>query len=96
MKSYSIFKSFDLGKFIGHANDTVTLVNKALPIYKQVSPLAKNIKKAFNSINSIKKAAVDETIKDIKSFERPLTIFKKNNLYRGNLNLDNLTFFNEK
>lgn len=91
----SLLSGFNLTKLISGANNTVAFVNKAIPIYKQVTPVVKNVRSAFNSVNSVKKAAKDAVINDIKSFERPTTIFKKKSISgaRGKIDLDSLTFF---
>ena len=91
----SLFSGFNLEKIISSANSGVSLVNKAIPIYKQVSPVVKNVRSAFNSVKSVQSAAKEAAIKDIKSFERPITVFRKKSIdeTRGKLNLDTLTFF---
>ncbi len=92
----SILKGFNLSKIVSGINNTIGIVNKAIPIYKQVTPIVKNVKSAFSSVTSIKEAAKEAEIKEIKSLERPITNFKKVNNTNGNrseLNLDTLTFF---
>lgn len=92
----SILKGFNLSKIVSGVNNTISIVNKAIPIYKQVTPIVKNVKSAFSSVTSIKEAAKEAEIKEIKSMERPITNFKKVNNTNGNrseLNLDTLTFF---
>ena len=89
-----LFKGLNLAKIVSGAKSSMTFVNKAIPIYKQVTPTIKNVKSALNSVNSIKKAAKDAAIKEIKSFERPSTIFRKHYANeRGKINLDNIRFF---
>ncbi len=92
----SILKGFNFSKIVGGINDTIGIVNKAIPIYKQVTPIVKNVKSAFSGVASIKEAAKEAEIKEIKSLERPVSNFKKiksNNEDRTNINLDTLTFF---
>ena len=87
--------SFNLSKILGGLNSTIGTINKAIPIYKQVTPIVKNVRSAFKSVSSIKEAAKDAEVKEIKSMERPITNFKKvkNSSERGEFNLDTLTFF---
>lgn len=91
----SLLKGFNLSKIVSGVNNTVGIVNKAIPIYKQVTPIVKNVRSAFKSVTSIKDAAKEAEVKEIKSLERPVNKFKKitNNSDRGNFNLDTLTFF---
>lgn len=85
--------SLNLTKIIGGLNSTIGTVNKVIPIYKQVTPIIKNVKNAFSTVNTLKESAKEAEIKEIKSFERPITNFKKktNNLRTNSL--DTLTFF---
>lgn len=89
----SLFKGLNISKIVGGFSSTLNIVNRAIPIYKQVSPMVKNVKSAFNTVNSIKEAKKEEQMKEIKSFERPITIYKKKDETRGSLDLDTLTFF---
>ncbi len=91
----SLLKGLNLTKIVSGVNNTIGVVNKAIPIYKQVTPIVKNVRSAFKSVSSIKEAAKDAEVKEIKSMERPITNFKKvkNNSERGEFNLDTLTFF---
>jgi hypothetical protein len=70
--------SLNLTKIIGGLNSTIGTVNKVIPIYKQVTPIIKNVKSAFSTVNTLKESAKEAEIKEIKSFERPITNFKKN------------------
>lgn len=85
--------SLNLTKIIGGLNSTIGTVNKVIPIYKQATPIIKNVKSAFSTVNTLKEATKEAEIKEIKSFERPITNFKKktNNLRTNSL--DTLTFF---
>ena len=69
--------SLNLTKIIGGLNSTIGTVNKVIPIYKQVTPIIKNVKSAFSTVNTLKESAKEAEIKEIKSFERPITNFKK-------------------
>lgn len=81
--------SFNLSKIITGLNSTIGTINKAIPIYKQVTPIVKNVKTAFNSVNSIKEASFKEASK----FSRPVSNFKKTNNESRKEGLDTLTFF---
>ena len=86
--------AFNISKIIGGVSDTLSMVNKAIPIYKQVSPIIKNVRSAFSSVSSVKEAIKSEEIKEAQNFVRPKTILKKKTYEdRGNFNLDTLTFF---
>lgn len=91
----SLLSNINLSKIVGGISNTVGIVNKAIPIYKQVTPIVSNVKSAFKSVTSIKEAAKEAEIKEIKSMERPITNFKKINKStdRNEFNLDTLTFF---
>lgn len=91
----SLLKGLNLSKIVSGVNNTIGVVNKAIPIYKQVTPIVKNVRSAFKSVSSIKDAAREANIKEIKSMERPISNFKKvkSNNDRGEFNLDTLTFF---
>ncbi len=85
--------SFNLSKIFGGLNSTIGTINKAIPIYKQVSPIVKNVKDAFNTVNSIKEASKEATIKEVKELERPISNFKKKTTDNRKDSLDTLTFF---
>lgn len=91
----SIFKMLDFSKIVSGAKNASSFVTKAIPIYKQVTPVVQNVRSAFSSVSSIRKAAKDNVIKEIKEFDRPTTIFRKKSLNdeRGHINLDTLRFF---
>lgn len=90
----SLFKGLNFSKVVSGVNNTLNIVNRAIPIYKQVTPIVKNVKSAFNTVGSIKEASKEAKIKEMKSLERPVSVFKKeNNGERGKINLDTLTFF---
>lgn len=93
--SGSLLKGFSFSKIVSGVNNTLNVVNRAIPIYKQVTPIVKNVKSAFNTANSIKHASEEAKVSEIKAFERPVTTYKKNNngSERGKINLDTLTFF---
>lgn len=82
--------SINFSKIISGISNTVGIVNKAIPIYKQVTPIVKNVKSAFNTVNSIKDAEKEAAIKEAKSMERPISNFKNK---KSNSSLDTLTFF---
>lgn len=93
---------FNLTKIVSGVNETLNFVNRAIPIYKQVTPVIKNVRSAFSTVGSIKEASKEAKIKEAKEFERPITVFKKQKKInsdergRGKINLDTLTFFQEQ
>lgn len=81
-------------KIVSGVNNTLNIVNRAIPIYKQVTPIVKNVKSALSTVGTIKEASKEAQLKEIKAMERPVSVFKKEtNEERGRINLDTLTFF---
>jgi len=93
--SGNLLGNLNFTKIVSGVNNTLNIVNRAIPIYKQVSPIVKNVKSAIGTVGSIKEASKEAEIKEKKALERPVTVFKKtsNNQERGKINLDTLTFF---
>ena len=91
----SFLKSLSLDKIISGGKGAANFVNRAIPIYKQTLPIVQNVRSAWNTVSSVRKAARDEVIKDIKAFERPISLFKKKAISesRGKVDIDSLTFF---
>ena len=58
-----------------------------------MSPIVKNVKDAFGTVNSIKEASKEATIKEVKAMERPISNFKKKATDNRKVSLDTLTFF---
>lgn len=81
-------KSINLNNIFNTAHKTINIVNKAIPVYKQIKPNIGNIKSIFSKSN-INKNIVDE----IKA-SRPIKL-KKNipNKINRNISNDTLTFF---
>ena len=88
-----LFNGLNFSKIVSGVNNTVSVINKAIPVYKQVSPVIKNVRSAFSTVSSLKKSSDELKREELKKYERPETIFKKQNDNRGNINLDTLTFF---
>lgn len=84
--------SLNFSKIISGISSATQTVNKVIPIYKEITPIAQNIKSAFKTVTSVKKAVKEKEIEEIKSLERPVTNFKKKSDERST-NLDTLTFF---
>lgn len=94
LESGSLFKGFNFSKVVSGVNNTLNMINRAIPIYKQVTPIVKNVRSAFSTVGSIKEASKEAQIKEMKALERPVSVFKKeNNSDRGKVDLDTLTFF---
>lgn len=91
----NLFGNLNFTKIVSGVNNTLNIVNRAIPIYKQVSPIVKNVKSAIGTVGSIKEASKEAQVKEMKALERPVTVFKKttNSNERGKVNLDTLTFF---
>lgn len=85
--------SINLSKIINSVSSTASTFNKVIPIYKEVSPIVSNVRKAFKSFNSIKEASNEAMLEEVKSLERPINNFKKKNTSNERSNLDTLTFF---
>lgn len=86
--------TMNLSKIINSVSSVTNTFNKVIPIYKEVSPIVSNVKNAFKSFNSIKEASNEAIIEEAKSFERPITNFKKKkSTNERSTNLDTLTFF---
>lgn len=85
---FSIFKNLNLTKVLGGANKTLNFVKQAVPLYKEIKPIAQNARKVIGAYNEIKKPDV-LNIKN-KVPNRPL--IKKSTLKDITIN-DNLTFF---
>jgi len=97
MNGKSFFSFFNIKKIVSGASSAFSYFNKAIPIYKEMKPIVANVKNTISSYSSIKNAAKEASFKEIKSFERPKTIYKKNIISeRGKINLDTLTFFASK
>ncbi len=81
-------KNINLNSVFNTAHKTINIVNKAIPVYKQIKPNIGNIKSVFSKSN-ISKNTVDE----IKA-SRPIKL-KKNIPTKINRNISNdtLTFF---
>lgn len=82
--------SLNFSKIISGISNTVGMVNKAIPIYKQVTPIVKNVRSAFKTVNAVKEAEAEANLKEIKAMERPISNFKNK---KSNSSLDTLTFF---
>ena len=65
----SLLNRLSLSSIINGTSKTLNLVNQAIPVVKQVSPLMKNLKTMFNVMNEFKKNDLEnngnkETIKN--------------------------------
>ena len=76
-----------LTKFLNGINSTLNIMNKAVPLYKEVSPMIKNFNKTYKNIkngknelsNTIKLLKLKNKIKkDFNNEYEPKTISKKN------------------
>lgn len=85
---FESLKTINLNKIFNTAHKTINIVNKAIPVYKQVKPNIGNFKTLFSSKNKI-----DNTIDEIKQ-SRPIKLKKSiSNKINRNTSNDTLTFF---
>lgn len=72
--STSLLSRLSLSSIINGTSRTLNLVNQAIPVFKQMSPLIKNAKTIFNVMNEFKKTdeeAIQEVEKAVVSEEGP-------------------------
>ena len=62
----SLFSKLSLSSIISGTSKTLNLVNQAIPVVKQVSPMMKNLKTMFNVMNEFKKTELPEQTKEIE------------------------------
>lgn len=84
---FETLKNINFDKVFSTAHKTINIVNKAIPVYKQIKPNIGNIKNIFNKNNTSEKI-----IDEIKE-SRPIKLKRSipNNL--RNTSNDSLTFF---
>lgn len=54
-----------IGTVIGGLSKTLGLVNQAIPLYKQVSPMISNARNAIKSFQTISTTSVEKTMQNI-------------------------------
>lgn len=69
-----------LDNIVPLASKSLDITRKAIPIYKEVSPIMINIKNTIGNFLDIRKEAKASIIHDLKLMERPISNFKKNTL----------------
>ena len=57
----SLISKISLSSIINGTSKTLNLVNQAIPVVKQVSPLMKNLKTIFSVVNEFKKSNEENT-----------------------------------
>lgn len=73
----SLIKKISLSSIINGTSKTLNLINQAIPVVKQVSPIMKNMKTMFSVMNEFKKNDVTNTsIEDMKTNEQTTDIIK--------------------
>lgn len=73
----SLIKKISLSSIINGTSKTLNLINQAIPVVKQVSPIMKNMKTMFSVMNEFKKNDVTNTsIEDMKTNEQTTDIVK--------------------
>ena len=60
----SLFKNFNLSKFLTGTGKTLNVINQAIPIYYQIKPVISNAKTMFKVMSAVKNN--DETNNTIK------------------------------
>lgn len=85
---FETLKNINFSKIFNTAHKTINVVNKAIPVYKQIKPNIGNFKNLFS-----KKNVANQLVDEIKS-SRPI-LLKKNIPNKINRNTSNssLTFF---
>ncbi len=80
----SIFSRLSLSSIINGTSKTLNLVNQAIPVVRQMSPIMKNLKTMFNVMNEFKKNDIENSkvIEDAEIIEN-----------NDNSNNNGLTFF---
>ncbi len=85
---FDFLKTINLNKIFASTHKTINLINKAIPVYKQIKPNIGNIKGLFNRKNNIK-PVIDE-IKESRPIKLKKNISTNNS---RNISNDSLTFF---
>lgn len=85
---FETIKNINFNKIFNTAHKTINIVNKAIPVYKQVKPNIGNFKSLFSKNNKI-----NNVVDEIKN-SRPI-ILKKSipNKINRNTSNNSLTFF---
>ena len=84
---FETLKSINLEKIFSTTHKTINIVNKAIPVYKQIKPNIGNIKNLFNK-NNMNKEIIDE-IKE----SRPIKLKRSIPNNAKNTSNNSLTFF---
>lgn len=86
-------KGVNLNTILNGTQKTLNIINQAIPVFKQMSPLLKNAKTMFRVMNEFKKIEVKEVpnqrINNFNHLEKKET----NNTINKQNNNGNLTFF---
>lgn len=64
--SSSLLSRISLSSIINGTSKTLNLVNQAIPVFKQMSPIVKNAKTIFNVMNEFKKTD-EESINEVEA-----------------------------
>lgn len=93
----SLFGGGKLSSFINGTQKTLGLVNQAIPIIKQMSPVMKNAKTMFKVMNEFKKVDVNKnSIKsssNISYNQKSVPDSNETNIINNNTNSNGPTFF---
>lgn len=74
---------FSFTKILGGLSKTLNVVNQAIPLYNQITPMISNARKAINLVKEFSNTSVNKAITNINDNVRPnipknLTIENKN------------------
>ena len=83
---FEALKSINFEKIFSTTHKTINIVNKAIPVYKQIKPNIGNIKNIFNKNN------VNTNIDEIKE-SRPIKLKRSTPNNHRNTSNNSLTFF---
>lgn len=89
----SLLNNFSFTKIISGFNKTLNVVNKAIPVYKQVKPVIGNAKNVLNIFNASKQAKQDIINEEMLERTRPIVVNHNSNINNNSVKLDTLTFF---
>ena len=84
---FETLKNINFDKIFSTTHKTINIVNKAIPVYKQIKPNIGNIKSIFNK-NNVGEKIIDE-IKE----SRPIKLKRSISHNLRNTSNDSLTFF---
>lgn len=64
---FSGLRGFNFSTLLNGTQKTLNIINQAIPVFKQMSPLLKNAKTMFRVMNEFKKVDVKENVNNVPS-----------------------------